>query len=387
VKHTISQKEMISIDSVKSDELMNFVSELVTIKESLNIIAKQHKENQIVTLAEKLEKVTRKIQDNALKMRLIPLNNIMIKFEKLIRDIAQKQGKEVIFEADGTDTELDKTIVDSLSEPLIHIFRNCIDHGIELPDIRTGLGKSKKGRIKFFAACNGNYVFIQIHDDGKGIDPEMIKKVALKKFIIKEDEKLTNLEILNLIFIPGFTTAENVTSISGRGIGMDVVKQKIADLRGEIEIDSEINLGTYITIKLPLTLSIVDTLMININNSNYLIPKDVVKNVDEIHKIDYRKIKNNVIFKNKNIIPILDLKKKFGTYINDNEYLKIISILNDDKEYGIIADKIVGEYQAVLKPLGEIFKEKDSFSGASILGDGTLALMIDINKLIKNNIS
>jgi len=211
--------------------------------------------------------------------------------------------------------------------------------------------------------------------------------LAIKKSFISEDEKLTHSEMLNLVFIPGFSTSENVTNVSGRGVGMDVVKQKIIDLRGEIEIDSEINLGTYISIKLPLTLSIVDTLMIKVNNANYLIPKDTIQKVDEISKDDFQKIKNNIIFRNETVVPILNLKKKFGNNSNDTEFLKIISIISNDKEYGLIADSIVGEYQAVLKPLGEIFKEKDSFSGASILGDGTLALMIDVNKLIKNHVN
>ena len=376
------QKDYINIESSKSDELMNLVSELVTVKESLNIVSEKSKDKTITEISERLDKITRNIQDNALSMRLIPLDGMMVKFEKLIRDLSNKQDKEIIFEKEGTETEMDKAIVDSLTEPLIHIFRNCIDHGIETPEERELKGKPRKGRIKFFASYSGSYVHIQIHDDGRGIDHEFIRKKAVEKGIISATAQLNPVDTLNLVFAPGFTTAKTVTAVSGRGVGMDVVKQKITDFRGEVEINSEVNLGTYISIKLPLTLSIVDALMININDSNYLLPKDAIKKVNEINIKDFKKIKNNVVMKDNKMIPIVDLKKKFGINSEKTEYLKIISVNYKDNEYGLIADGIVGEYQAVLKPLGEIFKDKDSFSGASILGDGSLALMIDINRLI-----
>ncbi len=380
---TTEVRDFINIDSRKSDEMMNLVSELVTIKESLVISANNLHDKKLSEISEKLEKLTRKIQDNALNIRLVPLSKIMIRFEKQIRDLAIAQGKEIVFEKEGIETELDKAIVDNLSEPLIHVFRNAVDHGLETPEEREMRGKNRKGRIKLFAACSGNYVTIQIHDDGRGIDPDIIRKTAVQRNIISESLKLSDSEIVNLIFTPGFSTAENLSSVSGRGIGMDIIKQKINNLRGEVEINSEKGLGTYITIRLPLTLSIVDALTVEINNQNYLIPKDIIVSAAEISALEEKNIKNSLFLMNGEWIPVLKLKEKFGQYSQGSEFRNILTFQYKSKNYGLIVDKIIGEYQAVVKPIGELFQKDDSFSGASILGNGKLSLMIDVNKTIK----
>ncbi len=373
----------IRIEAQKLDDLMNFVSELVTLKERVNIVSETKNADNLAEIAEQLEKITRKIQDNALSMRLVPLKSIITKLELLVRKTAQKQDKKIRFETDGAETELDKTIIDNITEPLIHILRNSIDHGIEPPEERLKNGKDETGRIKLYASYTGDTVIIQIHDDGRGIDIEKIKKTALKKGYVDAKNDFTKQDYLNLIFAPGFTTSDEITDISGRGVGMDVVRTKITELRGELEVDSEAGLGTYITIKLPLTLSIVDTLQIQVNGNNYLIPKYTINKVDEISADEFTTLKNSIISDNDDIIPIINLKEKFGNPEINTEYLQIISVNYKHKKYGLLADKIIGDHQAVLKPLGGMLNEKQNFSGASILGNGSLALMIDTNKLIK----
>ncbi len=373
----------ISVNAKQLDELMGFVSELITTKEAINIISETITNNKLTQLAENLEKISRNIQNNALNMRLIPLESIMLKFKRLVRDLSHKQKKEIIFKTDGTDTELDKTIIDRLAEPLMHIFRNSIDHGIEPPEERIKLGKSRKGKIKLYASHESGNVIIQIHDDGRGINPELIRKKAIEKGLIKSDEKLSKKEIIKLIFTPRFSTTNKTTSISGRGIGMDIIRKKILDVRGEVDIDSEVNLGTYVTIKLPLTLSIVDTLLVMINNNNYLIPKHLISRVSKISKKDLETNNKKAFFNANKIVPVIKLIDKFGEKQQNKEMYQIVYVLRKEKNYALIVDEIIGDHQAVLKPLGEMFSSNKNFSGASILGDSSIALMIDTNKLIK----
>ena len=375
----------INVDSKKLDNLMNFVSELISNKEAINIYSQQKDDEKFNELVENLEKTTTNIKDTALSMRLIPLDSIIIKFKRLVRDLSRLQAKEIIFETDGTKTELDKTVINMLVEPLMHIIRNSIDHGIETPKEREEQNKPKAGRIKLSASQAGNEVIIQIHDDGRGIDPEMIRKNAVEKRIIEPNKKLSKKELLDVLFMPGFTTAKKVSSISGRGVGMDVVRQKITDIRGEIQIDSEPGLGTYITLKLPLTLSIIETLLISINKQYYLIPQSLVSSVDSIKAKDLKDNKQNLIELNGKTISLVDLTKRFeaeGEVIEGTDK-KIVSVYYKNAEVGLIIDKIIGEHQAVLKPLGELFKDTENFSGAGILGDGSPVLMLDPNKLLR----
>ncbi len=381
---TTGNSSQIFVNARRLDELMNFVSELVTLKETVNIIAEHKDISKIKDIAEKFERITRKIQDNALSMRLVPLRNILPKLEVMVKRLSKQQQKRIIFETDGADTELDKTIIDNLSEPLMHILRNSIDHGIELPYERTPKGKSETGHIKLLASYSGDTVIIQIHDDGRGIDAEKIRLKALEKGLISADQTLTKHDILNLIFAPGFSTAEHVSDLSGRGVGMDVVRTKIADLRGEIEVNSEQNLGTYITLKLPLTLSIVDTLQVKVGSNDYLIPKSGIAKVDELSTTEYKSLKNSIYYDNGTLLPLLNLKETFGNTEPDPEFLQIVTVSYKSKHFGLITDRIIGDHQAVLRPLGEMLRDKQHFAGASILGNGKLALMIDTNKLIKS---
>ena len=377
--------DTIRVSSKKLDELMNSISELISTKETIHLLAKESGNINLKDVSKKLERLSRDIQNNALDMRLIPIDSILGQFKKLIRELSQNLSKEIKFETDGTETELDKTIADGIIEPLLHIFRNSIDHGIELPEERLLNNKPKKGRIKFYASHSGNNVIIQIHDDGQGIDDDFIYNKAVEQHLITPNINLSKQEKIDLIFLPNFTTSSEVTNVSGRGIGMDIVRKKIQELNGEINIDSEKGLGTYVTIKLPLTLSIIDTLLVQINKKNYLIPRYIIYEINKLTISELNNIKNNVILKNKELLPIINLNKRFGNNKYPQKTINIITVTIQDKNYGLTVDKILGEYQAVIKPLGELFKNKNSFSGASILGDGSLALMIDTQKLIQKH--
>ncbi len=376
----------IKLSSEKLDVLMNLVSELVSTKEAINLAAGIQNIEILPTLAERLDGISRKIQDTALSMRLLPLRNIISKLEITARKLAKKQNKKLVFETDGTETELDKTIIENIADPLLHIIRNSIDHGIEPPDERAALGKPEAGRIKLFASYTGDNVIIQIHDDGRGISPDVIEKRAIERGILDKNHKLEKQELLNLIFTPGFTTAKTLSDVSGRGVGLDIVRTNIADLRGEVELASEIGLGTYITLKLPLTLSIVDTLHILVNKQDYLIPKYLISKVDEISLHDFTQIRNNSFPVNGQVVPFINLQQIFGGETNPSDYPKLIHVTHKNKTVILTADSIAGDHQAVLKPLGDLLKDKQYFSGASILGNGALALMLDLNKLLKNKL-
>jgi two-component system chemotaxis sensor kinase CheA len=383
---TVSKENMISsirVSSEKLDTLMNLVSELVTTQARLSLYSDQGSNTELVSIAENVQKLSRQLRDIAFSIVLIPIENLLTRFQRLVRDLSQELKKEVHFVAEGTDTELDKTIIENLTDPLLHILRNSLDHGIEDPATRIKSGKPRHGTILLKAYYSGANVHIQISDDGLGIDTEKVRIKALSKGLITADAVLTQKELIDIIFLPGFSTASNVTEVSGRGVGMDVVRRKIADIRGEVEVESKIGQGTVTTIKLPLTLSIIDGLLVKIQDTFYVIP---LTSVDKIYAADHNKLVNtfnNLIILDGQQIPFFYLRGEFGIETNNIKSEQIVVVRYEDKRIGLAVDNVVGEYQAVLKPLGKYYKNQEIISGATILGDGTIALVIDTNKAIK----
>ena len=376
-------QDSVRVPATKLDDLMNLVSELVILGSRLELFHDKEDYTLMDELVENLNKMSRNFRDIVLNIRLVPINTIMVRLNRLVHDLARDLDKKIDLVVEGADTELDKTIINNLEGPLMHIIRNCIDHGIESADERVKKGKSPKGIVRFIAFYSGANVFIQVQDDGRGINPDIIHQIAIDKGFVDKSTKLTEKEIYNLIVLPGFTTAKKVTEISGRGVGMDVVKQNISDLRGEIEIDSEIDLGTSVTLKLPLTLSIIDSLHVRIAKQNLIIPLsfiDACEIIDEDKKIT--SIHNNYEYNGK-LIPLINLSKVFKINKEDSHKSRIVVLQYTDKYYALEVDQIIGEHQAVIKPLGEIFGNMNLFSGATILGDGSLAFIIDIIKLLK----
>ncbi len=372
----------IRVSSEKLDQLMNLVSELVTTQARLLLFAEESKDNELIAIAENIQKLSRQLRENAFDMCLTPIQTMLTRFKRLVRDLSNELNKDVEFITEGAETELDKTIIENIADPIMHILRNSIDHGIESEETRVRLGKPKQGKILLKAFYSGTNVHIMINDDGAGIDPEKIKEKALKIGIINPETSYSKKELLNLILISGFSTSKNVTDVSGRGVGMDVVKRNIEEVRGEVEIDSVVNKGTTITIKLPLTLSIIDGLLVKINNTCFIIPLSAV---DKIYEADRSVLENNfnniIVFESKQI-PFLYLRHEFDITDNCPSKQNLVVVNYDDKQMGLAVDTVVGEYQAVLKPLGKYLNKNEIFSGASILGDGTVALVMDTNKVI-----
>lgn len=384
VTNKLKSISSIRVSSEKLDELINLVSELVTTQAGLSLAAEKINVKELHVLAEDVEKLTRRLRDSTFEIRLIPIENMITRFHRLVRELSHELKKDIAFYTEGTDIELDKNMIEGLIDPIMHIIRNCIDHGIENTDERIKAGKAQQGSISFKAYHSGSNVFIQISDDGKGIDPERIRKIAVKKGIISADAIMSHKDILDLIFLPGFSTADSVTNISGRGVGMDVVKRKISDLRGEVSIETKPRMGTTITLKLPLTLSIIDGLLVEIDNAKFVIPLSSIHKCFEFRHDVLINAVNNLIFVNDGHIPFIYLRNEFGINTPSPKLEQVVVIEYGDVRIGLTVDKVIGEYQAVLKTLGTMYKKQDIISGATILGDGNVALVIDPGKIIGN---
>ena len=372
----------IKVDADKLDELMNLVSDLVVTKAEILSIADKYNLPELDSLSEKIDKLSNKFKDNALSIRLVPIGSMMLRFERLIRDLSKELGKEIDFITEGTDTELDKTIIDNLAVPLMHIIRNSIDHGIEPVERRRELKKPDHGVIKFTAFYSGANVFIQVQDDGAGMNPDLLRAKAIEKGFLQHGQEITNKQLYDLVFRPGFSTAQTITGISGRGVGMDVVKQNILKLRGEIEIDSEVNLGTITTIKLPLTLLIIDSLLVSLDETLLLIPLYLIDSCIQIN-INQINAENNHFTYNGDPLPVVNLRSILDTGGQQPDITDLVIIKYKDSRICFTVDKVVGEHHAVLKSLGRYFANQEYISGASILGDGRIALVLDPNKLIR----
>ena len=383
----IAQKKKNNISSIrvaseKLDSLINRVSELITIQAHLSLFANQNKNTELEAITEEIEKISRDLRDDIFSIRLIPLETSITQFYRLVRELSNKLKKDIILKTEGTDTELDKNILEGLTEPLMHIMRNSIDHGIEDAETRIKAGKPKQGTITLKAFYSGTNIFIQVIDDGAGIDINKIKQSAIAKGFIDKNNNLNNQEILNLIFKSGFTTSQAVTDISGRGVGMDVVKQKITDIRGEVDIESTIGKGTTITIKLPLTLSIIDGLLTKIEDTPFIIP---ISSIEKIYAVEHTKLINtfnNIVTIENTQFPFYYLREEFDFPETTLKTEQLIIVKYKERNIGLVVDNVIGKYQAVLKSLGSFFKDNEIISGSSILGDGTVALVLDTSKII-----
>lgn len=372
----------INVKLSRLDEMMRLVSELVTIKAELHYRSTVLNDVSLSNSVERLEKVTNRFRDNAFSMRLVPLQVLSMKFQRMVRDLGDKLGKEINLMTDGLDTEIDKTIINEIEAPIMHIIRNAIDHGLETADDRRRLGKDPKGLLKIVAFYAGANVFIQIQDDGRGLNLGRIKEKAIAKGLISNTATLSDKEIINLIFEPGFSTHDEATEYSGRGVGMDVVRQKLKDLRGSIEITTEEGLGTAFTLRLPLSLSILDVLHVKVGDINYLIPHNEIEhclsgrlNSDLIQKRGF-----NVKYKG-NLLPNLQLKEMLNIESTNSNEPCIIILNKNDQLIAVEVDEIKGEEQLVIKPVDEALRSLDYLSGVSVLGNGELAFLIDSLKL------
>ncbi len=373
----------IRVASEKLDDLMNLISELVATQARLSLLANQNIVPELNAVSEEMEKITRRLRDKTFGICLIPIENTLTRYKRLVRDLSKELNKKIVFEAEGTETELDKNVIDHLSDCLVHIFRNCIDHGIEGEEERKRKGKNPEGKILLKAYNSGASVILEVQDDGAGIDPARVKEKALHKGLIEKDQVLSEKEIYELLFHPGFSTAKAITEVSGRGVGMDVVRKKIKELRGEVNIESELNKGTTIRISIPLTISIMDGLLVRVDDTDFVLPLSFVEKSYAVNSRDLEEAFNNQLILNGEPVPCFDLSLAFSEKGLAGHGFAI-QISAAGKKVALVVEEIVGEYQAVLKPLGQFYKDIDFISGASLKGDGTVVLVIDPQKLIED---
>ncbi len=373
----------IRVASEKIDGLMNLVSELVITQERLNLISSQYHIADLKLVSENIQKLTGQLRDSAFSISLIPIESLITRFQRLVRDLSGELGKQVSFSAIGTETELDKTMIESLTDPLLHIIRNSIDHGIEMPDERLRKGKNPNGKITLNAFYSGANVVIQVIDDGAGIDPGLIRKKAVEKGFLEPNEELSENELLKLIFLPGFSTSVVVSEISGRGVGMDVVSRNIEAIRGEVNIESQPGQGTTISITLPLVLSIIDGLLVRINQTQYVIPLSLTERIYPINSDALNRIFINLVTLDGVQYPFFNLRNELEIKGNPPPVCQMVVVNHAGLKVALSVDQVIGKIQAVLKPLGRLFYNQKMISAATIMGDGTIALVLDSGALIK----
>ena len=374
----------IRVSADKLDLLVDLVGELVIVQAQICQVVGKKNDPVLTSLSEELERLSDELRDSTLGIRMLPIGTTFSKFRRLVRDLSDELGKEMDLHTIGAETELDKTVIERLSDPLIHLLRNSIDHGIELPEVRAANGKPRRGSITLTAEHSGGEVVILIKDDGKGMSKEVIKAKAVEKGLITADAELSAKEIFNLIFEPGFSTAETITSVSGRGVGMDVVKRAIDSLRGRIDIDSKEGKGSLITIRLPLTLAIIDGLQVKVDNGYFVIPLSLVEECVELTRKDVEEA-NGQQFVNLRgeIVPYIRIREWFDVGGESPAIEQIVITGLEGERIGVVVDTVIGEHQTVIKSLGRVYRDVEGISGATIKGDGTLALILDIPKLFR----
>ena len=370
------------VSSGKIDELINLVSELVISQERLGLISSQNNIPELNLVANTIQNLTAQLRDSTFSISLLPIEALTMRFRRMIRDLSSELGKEVVFIANGEDTELDKSMIETLTDPLLHILRNSIDHGIETPEEREQAGKPRVGTVVLKAFYSGANVTIEVSDDGRGLDASVIRRKAVAKGLIEENASLTDREIFDLVFLPGFSTCEQVSEISGRGVGMDVVKKNIASIRGSVTIDSIPGKGTTISIHLPMVLSIIDGLLVSVGDNKFVFPLAVVERIFSVNKQDVQAVFNNVIALEGTQYPFFNLRDCFSVEGELPGRMQAVLVNNSDVQALFSIDKVEGKIQAVLKPLGKFYQDNKFLSAATILADGSIALVLDSNAII-----
>ena len=392
-----TEGQTIRVDVDRLDNLLNQVGELVFERNRLIDMVKKlssgdgsegHGQlgDKLGAISDDLNFITGQLQMSVLKMRMIPIGRVFNKFPRVVRDLSRKIEKEVELIISGEETELDKSVIEELGDPLTHIVRNSIDHGLETPEEREALGKPRKGRIWLTASQEGSFIIISIKDDGRGINLEAVKKKALEKGIVSADKlkTLTNSEIINFIFAPGFSTAKVVTDVSGRGVGMDVVRTNIKKINGSIDVKSVPGQGTEMILKLPLTLAIIQSLLVTVGQERFAIPLAVVVETLKINKSEIKTIERQEVLKLRNevlsLLRMADFYKVETSKELENPYIVIVKAA--ERKLGLIVDTLLGQEEIVIKPLGELLKDTKGISGATIMGDGLVTLIVDIATLV-----
>ena len=379
----------VRVDIEKLDDLMNQVSELIIAKNTLVSRANSMESGGGVNFSEQieyLERITTNLHESVMKVRMVPIESVVNKFPRMIRDLSRRLNKPMDLVMTGEETELDRTVVDQIGDPLQHLLRNSADHGIEDPDVRRKEGKPETGKIWLNAYQEGNNVIIKVGDDGAGIDAEAIKGKAIERGIVTEEEadKLTDKDIINFLFMPSFSMAKKITDISGRGVGLDVVKSNVEQLGGDVEVESTLGSGSTFTVRLPLTLAIIQALMVEVREEKYAIALASIQNIEYIPVTDIKYVQaKEVIYLRGSVIPLVHLDKILDCEEKEEqqESITVVVVKKGDSFVGIVVDNLIGQQEIVIKSLGKVIEDNKHISGATILGDGEVALILDVNSL------
>jgi len=377
----------VRVDISRLDLLMNLVSELIIQKTRLEDISSSRESAAYHEALESLERITTDLHDAVMKVRMVPVESVFNRFPRMIRDISKELGKDINLVMSGEDTELDRTVIDEIGDPLIHLLRNSADHGIEPVEEREKAGKPKTGHISLKAYQDGNNVVIEVADDGRGIDVEKVRKKLVEKGLVNKElaGSLSKNDILEHLFRPSFSTADKVTDLSGRGVGLDVVKTKIESLGGSVEVETETGKGTRFIIRLPLTLAIIQALMIIVGTEKYAIPLNNIKEIVRVPADEIKLVQDQEVFLLRNtLIPVIWLDKVLGVNgeRKDRKNLTVVIVKKGEKLSGLVVDSLIGQQEIVQKSLGKLLSGIRLLAGATILGDGNVALILDVNSLV-----
>jgi two-component system, chemotaxis family, sensor kinase CheA len=375
----------IRVPAAKLDQFVNLVGELVTVQARLGEIAARREDQDIADVSEEIERLTSALRESSMSIRMLPIRSTFERFRRLVHDLARDLHKEVELSIEGADTELDKTVIDQLNDPLMHLIRNSMDHGIELPEVRMAAGKPRSATLRLSAKHSGASVLIAVSDDGCGINAEAVRARAIEKGLIAADAPLSETEVFNLILAPGFSTAREITDVSGRGVGLDVVRRSVDALRGTIDIASQPATGTSVTLRLPLTLAIIEGLLVRVGKAHFVLPLAITVECIELTRSDIEKANGkHIAYVRGEMIPYIRLREYFNSKTERPEREQIMVVETDAGRYGFVVDQVIGNYQTVIKNLGRFYRHVHVASGATILGNGTVALILDPNRLVQD---
>jgi two-component system chemotaxis sensor kinase CheA len=368
----------VRVDADKLDRLINLVGELIIAGASANLVARRAQNAELLECTSTLSGLVEEVRDSALQLRMVKIGATFNRFQRVVHDVARELGKDIRLDVSGEDTELDKTVVEKIGDPLTHLVRNAMDHGIEPADVRAARGKPAQGTVALNAYHDSGSIVIEVSDDGGGLKRERILAKAIERGLVEAGRPLTDKEIFNLIFEPGFSTAEQVTNLSGRGVGMDVVKRNILALRGSVDIASTEGAGTTVTVRLPLTLAIINGFQVGVGRSVFVIPMDMVEECIEFRELpgcDWVDLRGQPL-------PFVRLRERFGVNGTAARRQSIVVVRYGGRKAGLVVDSLLGEFQTVIKPLGKVFAGARFLSGSSILGNGEVALILDMAALL-----
>ncbi|HEU0188924.1 MAG TPA: chemotaxis protein CheA, partial [Gallionella sp.] len=384
----VQESKLIRIQADKLDQLINLVGEMVIAGAAASLLAQRTRDPVLHEATSTLSRLVEEIRDSALQLRMVQIGDTFSRFNRVVRDVSKEIGKDIALAISGAETELDKSVVEKIGDPLMHLVRNSMDHGIEKAEIRQQRGKRAKGTVRLNAYHESGSIVVEVGDDGGGLNRERIFAKALEKGLVTANQTLSDQDVYGLIFEAGFSTAEQVTNLSGRGVGMDVVRRNIEALRGTVEIDSREGIGTTVKIRLPLTLAIIDGFLMGVGNASYVVPLDMVMECIELSEAKRQEIReSNYINLRGTVLPFIRLRDHFREQGRAGRRENIVVVQYAGQKAGLVVDELMGEFQTVIKPLGKLFGNLKGVSGSTILGSGDVALILDVPALIQRAVN